>query len=141
MPPTDLSELEKEVAGAFRIRMDGFTPDSVSALDIALERAATAVSGSQDVVDAAARAVRDAVDALEPKPQILFRDVLDDTRFYYDPVYWALRASPRITNGVDPTHFGPDRPCTRAHVVTFLWRAAGCPEPGRAAVDVPALCL
>ncbi|MBE7006792.1 MAG: hypothetical protein E7424_06565 [Ruminococcaceae bacterium] len=133
VPLTDLSELEKEVAGAFRIRMDGFTPDSVSALDIALERAATAVSGSQDVVDAAARAVRDAVDALEPKPQILFRDVLDDTRFYYDPVYWALRASPRITNGVDPTHFGPDRPCTRAHVVTFLWRAAGCPEPGRAA--------
>ena len=28
-----------------------------------------------------------------------------------------------ITNGMDLTHFGPEVPCTRAHVVTFLWRA------------------
>ena len=30
---------------------------------------------------------------------------------------------------MDDTHFMPDRTCTRAHVVTFLWRANGCPEP------------
>ena len=30
---------------------------------------------------------------------------------------------------MDATHFEPDRTCTRAHVVTFLWRANGCPEP------------
>ena len=49
--------------------------------------------------------------------------------FYYDPVLWAVNANPQITNGVDDTHFGPDRTCTRGQVVTFLWRAAGCPKP------------
>ena len=34
-----------------------------------------------------------------------------------------------ITNGVDSTHFGPDRGCTRGQVVTFQWRSAGMPEP------------
>ena len=37
-----------------------------------------------------------------------------------------------ITNGVDPTHFGPEQPCTRAHVVTFLWRSHGKPAAGGA---------
>ena len=50
-------------------------------------------------------------------------------KFYFDPVYWAYEHEPQITNGMDATHFGPDNPCTRGHVVTFLWRAAGCPEP------------
>ena len=130
VPAPDLSELNAVVAGAFRTKLDGFTSGSVSALDEALENAAAAASsGRQKVIDDAAKAVRDAVDALEPMPQRLFRDVLDSTRFFHDPAYWALRANPRITNGVDATHFGPERPCTRAHVVTFLWRAAGCPKP------------
>ncbi len=47
--------------------------------------------------------------------------------FYADPVAWAV--DNEITNGVDDTHFGPDRACTRGQVVTFLWRAAGCPAP------------
>ena len=47
--------------------------------------------------------------------------------FYYDPVLWAVENG--ITNGVDATHFGPNDSCMRAHVVTFLWRAAGSPEP------------
>ena len=49
--------------------------------------------------------------------------------FYYDPVLWAVGHTPQITNGVDPTHFSPDATCTRGQVVTFLWRAKGCPEP------------
>ena len=40
---------------------------------------------------------------------------------------WAVANG--ITYGVDATHFGPSQSCTRAHVVTFLWRAAGSPEP------------
>ena len=40
---------------------------------------------------------------------------------------WA--AENDITGGVDDTHFAPNAPCTRAQIVTFLWRAAGCPEP------------
>ena len=35
-----------------------------------------------------------------------------------------------ITNGLDKTHFGPDNGCTRAQVVTFLWRAENQPAPG-----------
>ena len=47
--------------------------------------------------------------------------------FFAAPVAWAVESE--ITNGVDDTHFGPDAFCTRAQVVTFLWRAAGCPVP------------
>ena len=34
-----------------------------------------------------------------------------------------------ITTGTDDTHFSPKDSCTRGHIVTFLWRAAGSPEP------------
>ena len=47
--------------------------------------------------------------------------------YYLNPVYWA--AANRITLGTDETHFSPDAPCTRAQVVTFLWRFYGCPKP------------
>ena len=47
----------------------------------------------------------------------------------YDAILWAYYASPQVTNGIDKTHFGPDRTVTRGQAVTFLWRAAGCPEP------------
>ncbi len=50
-------------------------------------------------------------------------------KFYYDAVLWAVAHEPQITNGTDATHFSPDATCTRGQVVTFLWRAAGCPEP------------
>ena len=47
--------------------------------------------------------------------------------YYYDAVLWA--AENGITGGVSDTHFAPNAPCTRAQIVTFLWRAAGSPEP------------
>ena len=47
--------------------------------------------------------------------------------FYYKAALWA--AENGITKGVDDTHFAPDEVCTRAQVVTFLWRAAGKPAP------------
>ena len=47
--------------------------------------------------------------------------------FYEKPVLWAVENG--ITNGVSATLFGPNDPCNRAAVVTFLWRAAGKPEP------------
>ena len=55
-----------------------------------------------------------------------FLDV-NETHFYHTPVIWALKNG--ITNGVDGSHFGPMGVCNRAQVVTFLWRAAGSPEP------------
>ena len=47
--------------------------------------------------------------------------------FFYKPVLWAVEKG--ITNGVSATAFGAYDICNRAAVVTFLWRAAGCPEP------------
>ena len=45
--------------------------------------------------------------------------------YYYDAVKWA--AEQGITGGTDENHFSPDTSCTRAQIVTFLWRAAGSP--------------
>ena len=47
--------------------------------------------------------------------------------YYYDAVLWAARKG--ITGGIGNGLFGPNQPCTRAQIVTFLWRAAGSPEP------------
>ena len=68
-----------------------------------------------------------------PKPMVKtpvggFQDVFADD-YYADPVVWAVQHEPQITNGTDPGVFSPDAACTRAQMVTFLWRAAGCPEP------------
>ena len=66
-----------------------------------------------------------------------FADVATDA-YYYDAVKWAVEKG--ITNGVSETLFGPDQACTRAQIVTFLWRAAGSPEPksGSTFADVAA---
>ncbi len=61
-----------------------------------------------------------------------FDDVTDEKAFYYTPVYWAVNHDPQITNGTDRNHFSPVATCTRGQVVTFLWRAKGCPEPASA---------
>ena len=59
--------------------------------------------------------------------------------YYYDAVLWAAQEG--VTGGTSATTFDPDGSCTRAQAVTFLWRAAGSPEPKSAAMpltDVPA---
>ena len=60
------------------------------------------------------------------KPQVNFKDVPADA-YYAAPVAWAVANS--VTSGTSPTTFSPDDGCTRGQVVTFLWRAAGSPEP------------
>ena len=67
-----------------------------------------------------------------------FLDV-NETHFFYTPVLWAVENG--ITSGMTPDTFGPFAFCNRAQVVTFLWRAAGSPEPETAEnpfTDVPA---
>ena len=58
--------------------------------------------------------------------------------YFADAVKWAVDKG--ITNGLSDTMFGPYESCTRAQIVTFLWRAAGSPEPKTASsfTDVPA---
>ena len=55
-----------------------------------------------------------------------FTDVATNA-YYYEAVKWA--AEQGITGGIGNNLFGPNQPCTRAQIVTFLWRAAGSPEP------------
>ena len=58
--------------------------------------------------------------------------------YFYEAVKWAVKSG--VTNGLSDTMFGPYESCTRAQIVTFLWRAAGSPEPKTASsfTDVPA---
>ena len=57
--------------------------------------------------------------------------------YFYEAVKWAVKNG--ITTGVGNDLFAPEQPCTRAQIVTFLWRAAGSPEPKTASsfTDVP----
>ena len=66
-----------------------------------------------------------------------FADVPTDA-YYYEAVKWAAKKG--ITGGIGNGLFGPNQPCTRAQIVTFLWRAAGSPEPKSTVsfADVPA---
>lgn len=62
-----------------------------------------------------------------PQFMIFFDDAVPYNHYAHRAIDWAIEN--QITNGIDSTHFGPDKSCTRGQVVTFLWRAAGCPEP------------
>lgn len=53
-----------------------------------------------------------------------FGDV-STSAYYYEAVKWAQKKG--ITGGIGNGLFGPNQPCTRAQIVTFLWRAAGSP--------------
>ena len=66
-----------------------------------------------------------------------FVDVSTDA-YYYEAVKWAAKKG--ITGGTGDGTFNPNGSCTRAHIVTFLWRAAGSPEPKSTVsfADVPA---
>ena len=66
-----------------------------------------------------------------------FADVPADA-YFADAVKWAVDKG--VTNGLTDSLFGPYEPCTRAQIVTFLWRAAGSPEPTSTSTfaDVPA---
>ena len=69
-----------------------------------------------------------------------FRDI-DSNAYYFTPVIWAVNTG--IASGMDETHFCPNDLCDRSQVVTFLWRAAGKPEPDATAHpfrDVPRGC-
>ena len=69
--------------------------------------------------------------AWEQETDTRFQDVRDESMFYYDAVYWAVGRG--ITGGYTDSHgnptgyFGPDDDCTRAQIVTFLYRAEGSP--------------
>ncbi|MDO4414486.1 MAG: S-layer homology domain-containing protein [Erysipelotrichaceae bacterium] len=62
-------------------------------------------------------------------PEWMFGDAADDSRYFYEPVYWAYFHKPvQITTGTSHTQFSPDKNVTRGQMVTFLYRLAGEPE-------------
>ena len=62
-------------------------------------------------------------------PCAAFTDMPEYGTVEHDAIDWAFTADPQITNGTGDTAFGPEQTVTRGQAVTFLWRAAGCPEP------------
>jgi len=56
-------------------------------------------------------------------------DDVSPSAYYADAVKWAVSHDPQITEGIGNGKFGPSNTVTRSQAVTFLWRAANCPEP------------
>ncbi len=129
----DKTALEQAISAAEAIDTSKYTVESVTALGMVITGARMVLSApgaTQADVKAAMDNIAAAVAGLEPKDDaFFFDDVKDPGKFYFKPVYWAYEHTPQITKGIDDTHFGPDKDCTRGQVVTFLWRAAGCPAP------------
>lgn len=66
-----------------------------------------------------------------PEPTVSLEDFTDlsPTMYYYEPIRWAVENG--ITNGLEKDKFAPEESCTRGQMITFLWRAAGCPKPAK----------
>ena len=107
-----------------------YTVQSLNALDavvakvVALDEEGIPDDFTQDDVDALTEELRAALEALVPIP--VFTDVKPGA-YYEEAVKWAVAYG--VTNGTSDTTFSPNNTCTRAQVVTFLWRAMGSPEP------------
>ena len=115
----------------------GYELDALEVLDKNGDRVKlTEKNGKYTFVMPASKVIVKGSFAAEAPEQIFF-DVPVNA-YYYNAVKWA--ADKGITGGVSPTLFAPDQPCTRAQIVTFLWRAAGSPAPKAmsAFVDVSA---
>ncbi len=128
----DLAEL---IADAGTIDLIRYTEESAALFEVEFEKARYILAkedATQAEIDAAYMALEDAIAGLikiHPPEPPQFEDVCDPKTFYYDAVYWAYNADPQITRGISQILFAPDEACTRGQVVTFLWRAAGEPEP------------
>ena len=132
----DPSELELALAEANAIDCAPYTEASAQTLEAAIAAGLAALhdpEAAQAALDEARETIEAAVAALELRPDdpdpFRFDDVQDEDAYYFTPVYWAYNHDPQVTNGTSATKFSPNGTCTRAQVVTFLWRAMGCPAP------------
>ena len=140
--PADYSAVETAMA-AIPTDLTVYTDESVAALNTAVDGVVRGKAFvSQANVNAMAQAIEDAIAALQYKGADYtkfieaiaafvtkvetspFSDV-STSAYYYEAVKWAQEKG--ITGGIGNGLFGPNQPCTRAQIVTFLWRAAGSP--------------
>ena len=82
--------------------------------------------GKEDTPSSDAPTVTPPVSKPESGNKLQFADV-NESKYFYAAVMWAAESN--VTTGTGAGRFSPDDTCTRAQTVTFLWRAAGCPEP------------
>lgn len=108
--------------GRVRGLAEGKVTITVTSAEDASITASCTVTVTRNYLDEIIAAAED--DAL-PFDDVSSRD------YYYDAVEWAVEHE--ITSGTSRRTFSPDAACTRAQVVTFLWRAAGCPQPSSGA--------
>ena len=140
--PADYSAVEAAME-AIPTDLTVYTDESVAALNTAVDGVVRGKAFvSQANVNAMAQAIEDAIAALQYKGADYtkfieaiaafvkkvetspFSDV-STSAYYYEAVKWAQKKG--ITGGIGNGLFGPNQPCTRAQIVTFLWRAAGSP--------------
>ena len=140
--PADYRTVEAAMA-AIPTDLTVYTDESVAALNTAVDGVVRGKAFvSQANVNAMAQAIEDAIAALQYKGADYtkfieaiaafvtkvetspFSDV-STSAYYYEAVKWAQEKG--ITGGIGNGLFGPNQPCTRAQIVTFLWRAAGSP--------------
>ena len=91
--------------------------------------AETAHKTAVALYDAIANDVQLTVPVFQTADKSMHFQDLAKGEYYVDAVAWAVNHQPQITNGKTGTAFAPNDTCTREQAVTFLWRAAGCPEP------------
>ena len=134
IPALDAKALQDAIAKAEALSSEDYTEESWKPMAQALEEAKKALTEASDqkALNEAAKALEDALANLVEKPEptpdpFRFDDVKDETAYFFKPVYWAKDNG--ITAGTTETTFGPNEGCTRAQVVTFLWRTAKQPEP------------
>ncbi len=121
---------------ALYIDPDDYDAATAALIEEAMNAGIEAINAAETI-----EAVREALEAVlaeidELAVHMPFVDVPSDS-FYFAAVKWALKN--QITTGTDATHFTPNKSITRAEAITFLWRAAGSPEPAATAspfVDV-----
>ena len=110
---------EARDAGAKYVNNGG----GVKTRDIVLQYLTKQYNG---VADKPYDAVEPRITVLQPQP-FRFDDVMNEDDYFFAPVYYAYEN--QITAGTSDTTFGPYEGCSRAQVVTFLWRSANKPEP------------
>ena len=150
---TDKTALRAAVEKADAMTQGNYTDETWSALEEALAAAKAVLNdfqATQAQVDAAKATLDAAVAGLKEKstpviptptptpsePEFPFTDVKENSVFR-DAIAWAAKKG--ITTGKTETTFDPNGVCTRAQIVTFLWRAAGSPVVNYAMsmTDVP----
>ena len=124
------TELDTDDSLTFTLREDG-VPEISGPAGQRYELTYSTYNGGGGIPDAT---VEEIMEFLGEEPSLSFTDVPSNA-YYADAVQWAVEQG--ITTGTSATTFSPDAPCTRAQVVTFIWRALGLDELSSRSTENP----